>query len=112
MLATIPWLPESPRWLLNRGREAEGAAVLAALEGNGATVHSPVIVTQKREILEAVRIERDCAPSWSDVLKGNTGNTGMVKRLFLGLGMCLVGSRRRIIDDDFQVLSGCNNLSA
>ena len=86
LLATLPWLPESPRWLINNGREAEGAAVLAALEGEGATVRSPKIVTQKMEILEAVKIERDYAPKWRDVLKGNTGNTGMVKRLLLGMG--------------------------
>ncbi|KAE9394052.1 general substrate transporter [Gymnopus androsaceus JB14] len=66
--------------------KSKGAAVLAALEGEGATVRSPEIVTQKMEILEAVKIERDYAPRWRDVLKGNTGHTGMVKRLLLGMG--------------------------
>jgi len=43
-------------------------------------------VTQRDEILEAVRIERETAPSWRDIVKGNTGDTGMIKRLMLGAG--------------------------
>ncbi|KAK7047782.1 hypothetical protein VNI00_006110 [Paramarasmius palmivorus] len=86
LLATVPWLPESPRWLLAHGHEREGTAVLAALEGGQTTVKDPHILEQKMEILEAVRIERECAPSWSDVLHGRTGNTGMIKRLVLGAG--------------------------
>ncbi|KIK64113.1 hypothetical protein GYMLUDRAFT_195951 [Collybiopsis luxurians FD-317 M1] len=85
LLSTVPWLPESPRWLIAHGREEEGAEVLAALEGEGARSDSPNIVAQKMEILEAVNIEREHSPSWRDILKGNT-NTGMVKRMVLGLG--------------------------
>ncbi|KAL0564080.1 hypothetical protein V5O48_017975 [Marasmius crinis-equi] len=86
LLSTAPWLPESPRWLLAHGREAEGVAVLVALEGENATAKDPQIVEQKMSILEAVRIESEYAPAWSDILKGNTGNTGMIKRLALGAG--------------------------
>ncbi|KAF5391090.1 hypothetical protein D9757_003158 [Collybiopsis confluens] len=86
LLSTVPWLPESPRWLIAHGREIEGAEVLAALEGDGAKFDSPKIVAQKMEILEAVNLEREHSPSWMDILKGNTGNTGMLKRLSLGLG--------------------------
>ncbi|KAJ3787481.1 general substrate transporter [Lentinula aff. detonsa] len=86
LLATVPWLPESPRWLIAHGREIEGTEVLVALEGEGATVDSPHILNQKLEILEAVKIEREQSPSWGAILKGKTGNTGMVKRLLLGSG--------------------------
>ncbi|KAH7879348.1 hexose carrier protein [Lentinula edodes] len=86
LLATVPWLPESPRWLIAHGREAEGAEVLASLEGDGATVDSPQVLNQQLEILEAVKIEREQSPSWGAILKGKTGNTGMVKRLLLGSG--------------------------
>ncbi|KAF9074248.1 hexose carrier protein [Rhodocollybia butyracea] len=86
LLATVPWLPESPRWLIAHGREEEGAQVLADLEGEGATVKSLKIQAQRMEILEAVRIEQEQSPSWGQILHGQTGNTGKVKRLLLGMG--------------------------
>jgi hypothetical protein len=87
LISTVPWLPESPRWLLAHGYEEEGVDVLVALEGDGVTANDESILIQRDEILEAIRIERDSAPSWRGMLKGKTGNTGMVKRLVLGAGL-------------------------
>ncbi|KAJ3570705.1 hypothetical protein NP233_g4231 [Leucocoprinus birnbaumii] len=86
LISTIPWLPESPRWLLAHGFEEKGVDVLVALEGPQATSKDAYIITQRDEILEAVRIERETAPSWRDIMKGNTGDTGMITRLVLGSG--------------------------
>ncbi|KAF7777688.1 hypothetical protein Agabi119p4_3760 [Agaricus bisporus var. burnettii] len=86
LFLTIPWLPESPRWLLAHGYDKEGLDVLVALEGDGTTAEDEYILTQRDEIVEAVRLEKESAPSWKDLLKGRTGNTGMVKRLILGAG--------------------------
>ncbi|KAF8881587.1 general substrate transporter [Infundibulicybe gibba] len=86
LFATVPWLPESPRWLLAHGFEDQGVAVLAALEGEGVTALDEHIIDQRDEILEAVRIEKETAPSWANILKGNTGDTGMMQRLLLGAG--------------------------
>ncbi|KAJ6552061.1 hypothetical protein DFH09DRAFT_1319456 [Mycena vulgaris] len=90
LLGTIPWLPESPRWLLMHGHEAEGVAVLVALQGGGATAEDDAIVDQKVEILDAVRLEKDSAPSWGDVLHMRAGETGMIQRLLLGAGAQLM----------------------
>ena len=87
LFSTIPWLPESPRWLLAHGYEQEGVGVLIALEGDGATAQDSRIVNQKEEILEAVRLERETAPSLKDIFRGKTGDTGMISRLLLGAGM-------------------------
>lgn len=89
ILATVPWLPESPRWLLAHGHDQEGARVLAALEGNGATLNDPAVLKTRDEILDAVALERDerSKVTWTDILHGRTGNTGMIKRLFLGVGV-------------------------
>ncbi|TFK23886.1 hexose carrier protein [Coprinopsis marcescibilis] len=86
LLSTIPWLPESPRWLLAHGHLEEGVGVLVALEGNGASPSSEVIVQQRDAILNAARMDREVAVTWRDVIKGNTGNTGMIRRLCLGAG--------------------------
>ncbi|TFK71024.1 general substrate transporter [Pluteus cervinus] len=86
LFLTVPWLPESPRWLLAHGYEEEGLEVLAALEGNGITISDAFVVNQKDEILEAVRLEKETAPSWGDILRGDTGDTGMLQRVLLGAG--------------------------
>ncbi|KAJ7773662.1 general substrate transporter [Mycena maculata] len=90
LLGTIPWLPESPRWLLMHGREVEGVGVLVALQGGGATAEDDVVVDQKIEILDALRLEKDSAPTWSDIIHMRGGETGMVQRLLLGAGAQLM----------------------
>ncbi|KAF9483697.1 general substrate transporter [Pholiota conissans] len=86
LFATVPWLPESPRWLLAHGYHDEGLGILAALEGEHATPNDDYILNQKNIILEAVRIEQETAPTWMEILRGKTGTTGMVSRLLLGAG--------------------------
>ncbi|KAJ7915599.1 general substrate transporter [Mycena leptocephala] len=90
LLGTIPWLPESPRWLLMHGYEAEGVSVLVALQGGGASAEDDLILDQKAEILDAVRLEKDSAPSWSDIIHMRSGETGMIQRLLLGAGAQLM----------------------
>ncbi|KAJ3510847.1 hypothetical protein NLJ89_g4445 [Agrocybe chaxingu] len=86
LLSTVPWLPESPRWLLAHGHHDEGVRVLVALEGAHATSKDEYIVNQRDSILEAVRAEQENAPTWQDIMKGRTGGTGMIQRLLLGAG--------------------------
>jgi len=86
LFLTVPWLPESPRWLLAHGYTEEGVSVLVALDGPDTTPKDDIILNQRDAILEAVRIERETAPTWRDIMKGNVGNTGMFQRLMLGAG--------------------------
>ncbi|CAK5277861.1 unnamed protein product [Mycena citricolor] len=90
LFGTIPWLPESPRWLLMTGKEAEGADVLAALHGDGTTASDDVILKEKTEILEGLAMENDVAVSWIDIISMRSGDSGMAQRLLLGAGAQLM----------------------
>ncbi|KAI8633194.1 general substrate transporter [Xylariaceae sp. FL1651] len=87
LFATVPWLPESPRWLIAKGRLEEADVILADLEG--VDVADPFVITQSKEIQWAVNYERENTVPWSMLLRGKTGPNGgtcTVRRLLLGMG--------------------------
>lgn len=84
---TVPWLPESPRWLIAHEYEDEAFQILADLEDKDS--NDPFILTQHKEIVYTVQYERENAPRWLDLLKGKTGDKGgtcTMRRLILGAG--------------------------
>jgi len=87
LFATVPWLPESPRWLIARGRIDEAEKILADLEAKD--IHDPFIIAQSKDIQWAVQYEKDHAVRWRDLLRGKTGDqagTHTIRRLILGMG--------------------------
>ncbi|KAF2720933.1 general substrate transporter [Polychaeton citri CBS 116435] len=87
LYATVPWLPESPRWLIFQGRDEEATVIIALLEDKDPM--DPWIVTQVEDIKWAVDYERKNSVSWADLLRGRTegkGGTATLRRIFLGMG--------------------------
>lgn len=87
LYATVPWLPESPRWMIAHDQEDEAFQILADLENKD--VDDPFILTQHKEIVYAVEYEREHAIKWLDLLRGRTGDnagTCTIRRLILGAG--------------------------
>ncbi|KAI0893823.1 general substrate transporter [Annulohypoxylon nitens] len=85
LFSTIPWLPESPRWLLAHGQETEASMILADLEDK--PIDDPYVVAERAEIVYGIEYERANAINWGDLLRGRTkAGTKTVRRLALGAG--------------------------
>jgi hypothetical protein len=81
-----PFLPDSPRLLIRKGKYDEAYEVLAALEGNGATVNSPSVRTQFAIIKEVLDKEYAVSYSWLQIITGR-GPAGVLRRMILGAWM-------------------------
>ncbi|KAJ5081796.1 hypothetical protein NUU61_010060 [Penicillium alfredii] len=86
LFGTVPWLPESPRWLMSHDREVEAVQVLAALENK--TVNDPYVSTLRNEIGYSIHFERENAMGWLQLISFKKKNncTKTVRRLLLGAG--------------------------
>ncbi|KAK6403315.1 hypothetical protein LTR95_018975 [Oleoguttula sp. CCFEE 5521] len=87
LYATVPWLPESPRWLVMKGRFKEAEQILADLEAKD--IDDPMVQAQLSEIKFAANYEREHAVRIRDLVRGRKGDqagTCTVRRLLLGMG--------------------------
>ncbi|PYH89650.1 general substrate transporter [Aspergillus ellipticus CBS 707.79] len=85
LFAIVPWLPESPRWLMAHGYQTEAVEVLSCLGAK--SVDDTYISTQRNEIKYSIQYERANAVRWKDMFKRNkTNDTKTLRRLFLGAG--------------------------
>jgi sugar porter (SP) family MFS transporter len=93
MFGTI-FLPFSPRWLINNGRNEEALAVLARLHSKGDKT-DPLVVAEYEEIIAQVEHERTVSvSSYVELLKGTVR-----RRLILG-----------ILIQIFQQFTGINSI--
>ena len=74
ILTMVPLLPESPRWLLSRERDAEAKNILASLNEHDSE-------EEFLAIRQSVRIEQATEASWAQIFKGGQAT----RRLLLGM---------------------------
>ncbi|KAI1308072.1 hexose carrier protein [Xylaria venustula] len=99
LFSTVPWLPESPRWLLAHGRQDEASLILADLANK--SVDDPKVTAERQAIIYSIEYERQNAIRWRDLLRGRlAAGTNTVRRLLLGAG-----------SQAFQQFGGINVLS-
>ncbi|KAF2117652.1 sugar transporter STL1 [Lophiotrema nucula] len=84
--ALCPFLPDSPRLLIRKGRYDEAYEVLAALEGHGATPESPSVHAQFNIIKDILDREHVNTYTWWELLTGK-GPSGVLRRMILGAWM-------------------------
>lgn len=84
--ALCPFLPDSPRLLIRKGKYEEATEVLAALEGHGATPASPSVRAQFGVIKDILDREHLNTYSWWQLLSGR-GPSGVLRRMILGAWM-------------------------
>lgn len=84
LFVIVPWLPESPRWLVAKGRHEEAEIILADLEDT--KTDDSYIQTELGEIKFAAEFEEAHTIPLRDLLRGRTGSNGtcVVRRFILG----------------------------
>ena len=91
LMAGLPFLPRSPRWLAKKGRTEEAIATLAAIQAKG-NRDDPLVLAEWEEISTVLAAERASAKGWRKFF-----HNGMWRRTLAGFSV-----------QAWQQLSGAN----
>ncbi len=82
----LPFLPETPRWLVYRGRHEEAIHALAATHGDG-NLEDPLVLATYKEIIDAIAAEKETSRlTPTELLK----NKHSLRRLMLCVSVAVI----------------------
>ena len=85
ILLALPFLPESPRWLVQHDRLEEATDVFARLGGRQASIKDPEVLKERDAVIASVQEERNLGEaSWAEVF--TEGKNRNLSRVLLGAG--------------------------
>ncbi|CAK7235265.1 hypothetical protein SEUCBS140593_009226 [Sporothrix eucalyptigena] len=95
-LCIMPFLPESPRWLIYHDRHEEALEVIAATEANGNKADT-VALAQYKEIADTLRWEKEYGQTVSLKTMINTPSSRKRLMLSLSVAVCAMLSGNNIV---------------
>lgn len=101
-VTAIWFCPESPRWLVSKGREGQAARILARFHASGGDERDPLVVFEMAQIRHALKLEREFSrtTSWFGLL-ATPGNRKRM-RIIIAIALfsqwrCLLPAALRLI---------------
>lgn len=85
LVALLPLVPDSPRWLLMQGKSQEGLEALRRYLGRGLSSDDASVQSEYHSITGALLIERESKISFTQIL-ARRDRSSHLKRLLLGCG--------------------------